>query len=132
MCTWLFKYHPIIIVYNLLFSDDLSFNKLAEQLHTFTGSYGLYTANNAVDRNTRTCTRTQTIGRNSVFNTVWWKVDLGRLYNIYSIDIIFKSYENYGTRICHYRVAESTPFLSIISCFKVYKEYIGWQKILIS
>lgn len=97
-----------------MFSDDLSFNKLTEQLHTWTGPYGLYTADNAVDRNTMTCTRTQTIGPNSDFKTVWWKVDLGRLYNIYSIDIIFKSYENYGTRICHYRVAESIPYVSIV------------------
>lgn len=97
-----------------MFSDDLSFNKLAEQLHTSSGPYGLYTAGNAVDRNTMTCMRAQAIGHNSVFKTVWWKVDLGRLYNIYSIDIIFKSYETYGMRICHYRVAESMPFVSIV------------------
>lgn len=29
--------------------------------------------------------------------TVWWKVDLGGVYNIYSIDIQFKNYESkYG------------------------------------
>lgn len=97
-----------------MFSDDLSFNKLAEQLHTSSGPYGLYTADNAVDRNTMISTRAQTIRRNSDFKPVWLKVDLGRLYNIYSTDIIFKSYENYGMRICHYRVAESMPFVSIV------------------
>lgn len=69
-------------------------------MHTY--FRGSYFANNAIDRNTVTCTRTQPIGRNDVFKTVWWKVDLGRLYNIYSIVIIFKSYENigsYGKRI---------------------------------
>lgn len=28
--------------------------------------------------------------------TVWWKVDLGRVYNIYSINILFKNYDGSG------------------------------------
>lgn len=29
---------------------------------------------------------------------VWWRVDLGRVYNIYSINILFKNYEGYVDR----------------------------------
>lgn len=41
-------------------------------------------ANNAVDRNTDTCTRTRAIGYGAQFNVV-----LGRVHNIYSINILF-------------------------------------------
>lgn len=56
----------------------------------------MYVASNAVDRNTATCMRTKGIGRNSDDKTVWWKVDLGAVYNIYSISILFKHYDGYG------------------------------------
>lgn len=76
--------------------DDLSYHKTATQSITFTGGETLYGAGNAVDRNTQTCMRTREIGRNSVDKTVWWKVDLGGLYSIYSINIIFKNYDSLG------------------------------------
>lgn len=40
--------------------------------------------------------RTEQMGRNSPFKTMWWKVDLGGLYNIYSINIVFKNYDGEG------------------------------------
>lgn len=40
--------------------------------------------------------RTYEIGRNSPDKTTWWKLDLGRVYNIYSIDILFKNYDGFG------------------------------------
>lgn len=40
--------------------------------------------------------RTKEIGRNSPDKTTSWKVDLGRVYNIYSIDILFKNYDGFG------------------------------------
>lgn len=43
-------------------------------------------ANNAVDRNTDTCTRTRAIGYGAQFNVV-----LGKVHNIYSINILFKN-----------------------------------------
>lgn len=55
-----------------------------------------YLAGNAVDRNFSTCMRTEAIGGNSPYNTVWWKVDLGGVYNIYSVNILFKNYDGYG------------------------------------
>ena len=76
------------------FTDDLSHNKDASQSHTFTGpGYG---AENAVDGNTATCMRTSQIGPNSPYKTVWWKVDLGGVYNIFSVNILFKNYNGYG------------------------------------
>lgn len=36
------------------------------------------------------------MGPNTFTKTVWWKVDLGRVYNIYSISIYFKNYDGYG------------------------------------
>ena len=74
--------------------DDLSHNKDASQSHTSSGSG--YDAENAVDRNIATCTRTEQIGGNSPYKTVWWKVDLGEVYNIYSVNILFKNYDSYG------------------------------------
>lgn len=56
----------------------------------------MYVASNAADRNTATCMRTNGIGRTLNDKTVWWKVDLGAVYNIYSINILFKHYDGYG------------------------------------
>lgn len=56
----------------------------------------MYEANNALDRNTATCMRTDQTGENSDYRKVWWKVDLGGNHSIYSISILFKSYDNMG------------------------------------
>lgn len=40
--------------------------------------------------------RTIVIGSTAEDKTVWWKVDFGGVYNIYSINIQFKNYEGYG------------------------------------
>lgn len=40
--------------------------------------------------------RTNPIGLNNPDKTVWWKVDLGGLRNIYSISVLFKNYNDYG------------------------------------
>ena len=76
------------------FKDDLSYNKDASQSGTFPGTR--YGAENAVDGNTATCTRTKEIASNSPDKTVWWKVDLGGVYNIHSVNILFKNYDGYG------------------------------------
>lgn len=74
--------------------DDLSLNKVATQSNTSTGTYS--DASNAIDGNTTTCMRTQPIGPNNPDRTVWWRVDLGGLKNIYSISALFKNYNDYG------------------------------------
>lgn len=51
---------------------------------------------NAVDRMVGTCTRTLEIGLTAYYKTVWWKVDIGGVYNIYRINIQFKNYDGYG------------------------------------
>lgn len=40
--------------------------------------------------------RTVEIGANSPQKSVWWKVDLGGVYNIHSINILFKKYDDLG------------------------------------
>lgn len=75
--------------------DELSYKKLASQSSTEIGLY--HEADNAVDGKTTTCMRAIPTGISSsnICNTVWWKVDLGGLYSIYSVDIIFKDYAEY-------------------------------------
>ena len=80
--------------HDFVYKDDLSYKKDASQSHTVLGpGYG---AENVVDGNTATCMRTEAIGPNSPYKTVWWKVDLGGVYNIYSVNILFKNYDGYG------------------------------------
>lgn len=52
-------------------------------------------ANNAIDKNITTCSRTNCIGGSSLYNNVWWKVDLGGAHSIYSIIILIKNYDAY-------------------------------------
>lgn len=53
---------------------------------------------------------TQPIGHTSPDKTVWWRVDLGRVYNIYSINVFFRSRDGYGTCIyfCTLRMIRTT------------------------
>lgn len=83
----------------LSFEDDLSNNKFATQSPIYPGSPTRHGAHNAVDRNTLTCMRTEQMGRNSPYKIMWWKVDLGGLYNIYSINILFQNYDGEGMLI---------------------------------
>lgn len=55
-----------------------------------------YDASMAIDRDTATCIRTLPIGLNNPEKKVWWKVDLGEVYNIQSINIVFANYNDYG------------------------------------
>uniref|UniRef100_K1RI85 Multiple epidermal growth factor-like domains 10 n=1 Tax=Magallana gigas TaxID=29159 RepID=K1RI85_MAGGI len=76
--------------------DDLSFKKIAIQSHTSLGTNN--DAWYALDRNESTCMRTNPIGLHDPDKTVWWKVDLGGVYSIYSIHIMFKNYPGYEKR----------------------------------
>ena len=78
--------------------DDLSIRKNAIQSTTEHGRNNAYQAANAVDGNITTCMRTQPIGAgtNVPDKTMWWKVDLGGIYNIYSVNILFRKYEGEG------------------------------------
>lgn len=79
-------------------TDDLLFQAVASQSPIFpaASAHYLYNASNAIDRNTSTCMRTDEIGTNSPQKNMWWKVDLGTAYGIYSIDILFKNYKDEG------------------------------------
>lgn len=72
--------------------DNLSYKKVATQSHTSPGNN--YVASKAVDGDIATCMRTQDIGGNTPYKTVWWKVDLGGVFSIYRINILFKDYED--------------------------------------
>lgn len=85
-----------LFLYIHYITDDLSYNKLATQSPIYPSSNTLYFARNAVDRNSSTCMRTDLIGRHSHYKKMWWKVDLGGIHNIYSIDILFKTYDSFG------------------------------------
>lgn len=74
--------------------EDISYKKVATQSHASTSVNT--EAKNAVDGNKATCMRTGDIGPNSKHKTVWWKEDLGGVYNIYSINIQFKNYDGFG------------------------------------
>nr|XP_022311643.1 multiple epidermal growth factor-like domains protein 10 [Crassostrea virginica] len=77
--------------------DDLSKNKVATQSTTAVGPIDAYRAGNACDRDVTTCMRTNPIGLSSD-KTVWWKVDLGGVYNIYSVNILFLNYNGLEIR----------------------------------
>lgn len=80
----------------MIATDDLSFKAVASQYPITPDPHHQYVASNALDRNTTTCMRTNDIGTNAPYNTTWWKVDLGEVYSIFSINIMFKTYESYG------------------------------------
>ena len=81
---------------SLFYIDDLSIGKSAFQSTTYPYYTDVFDAKNALDRNVTTCMRTEQIGPNSLDQTVWWKVDLGGVYNIYSVNILFKNYDGLG------------------------------------
>nr|XP_022306098.1 receptor-type tyrosine-protein phosphatase alpha-like isoform X1 [Crassostrea virginica] len=81
--------------------DDLSKDKVATQSTTSPPSIidaNKYVAGNAVDRDITTCMRTKEMGIGSPDQTAWWRVDLGRVYSIYSVNILFKNYPRYESR----------------------------------
>ncbi|XP_062599879.1 multiple epidermal growth factor-like domains protein 10 [Saccostrea cucullata] len=51
-----------------------------------------YAADRAVDGKNDTCTRTESIGPNSLYKKVWWYVDLEDIYSVYDITIQFVDY----------------------------------------
>lgn len=83
-----------------LFAENLSLKKNASQSRIITlDSLNQYRAINAVDGNTGTCMRTNDIGTNALHKATWWKVDLGGVYNIYDVNVLFKNYESLGTYV---------------------------------
>ena len=74
----------------------MSRKKVSTQSTIAVGPIDVYKAGNAVDRDITTCMRTKPIGLASVDKTMWWKVDLVGVYNIYSVNILFRSYDGLG------------------------------------
>lgn len=84
--------------------DDLSINKRATQLNTRLQTDINTDAVSAVDGDTDTCMMTNDIGKNSPNKWVWWKVDLGGVYSIHSIDILFRNYDGHGVYFVYKQV----------------------------
>lgn len=61
-----------------------------------------FDVNNVVDGNLVICMRICLIGICEFDCIMWWKVDFGWVYIIYSINIMFKSYDGYGRKVCNY------------------------------
>ncbi|XP_062600593.1 uncharacterized protein LOC134262231 [Saccostrea cucullata] len=75
-------------------TDDLSYGKRSEQSSSFACKpVSACLASNAVDRDISTCMRTEYIGLHSTYKTVWWYVNLGDVYSVYSIRVLFRTYE---------------------------------------
>ncbi|XP_061170700.1 multiple epidermal growth factor-like domains protein 6 [Saccostrea echinata] len=92
---------PLVCAIQIL-SFDISRYKSTSQASTWLCAVPtcntFYISSNAVDRVEGTCTRTSVIGGSSPEKTVWWKVDLGDIYSIYSINILFKDLPGYEDR----------------------------------
>lgn len=92
LISWTFTF---ILTYGF---DNLSANKPTDQYRqTYTcRSCG---AGKAVDGNMSTCMRTDDIGITTAFDSkTWWYVDLGGIYNVYNIRILFRDYPGYTIR----------------------------------
>lgn len=108
----------------LLFLDDLSKGQYTEQSKTRpcvpTSDCA---ANNAVDRNVGSCVRTEAFGINSQDKTMWWFVNLGNIYSIYSVRILFKDYgPEYGTVI--HSIVSFFWYLNLLTHFRSWAMYI--------
>lgn len=80
-----------------LFAENLSLKKNASQSPIMTPDpLNRYRAGNAVDGNTGTCMRTNDTGTTALHKATWRKVDLGGVYNIYDINVLFKNYDSDG------------------------------------
>ena len=109
-----------------LCTDDLSKGRVATQSTSFaysTSNIYLFNASNAVDRNITTCMRTGDIGRHSLYQTVWWRVDLGGVYSIYSVNILFKNYDSFGIFHIFDKTSNKKNVYSVNMHFKKYVGY---------
>lgn len=91
----------------LFLEEDLSYKKDATKFQNHQTATLQYKAEFAVDRNTTTCMRTDSIGKSSPEINTWWKVDLTHVCSIYSIRILFKNYNGFGL-IFFYQLAISS------------------------
>ncbi|XP_062571458.1 multiple epidermal growth factor-like domains protein 11 isoform X2 [Saccostrea cucullata] len=95
---------PILVILGELLNcygyDNLSQNKKAAQSSTWPcgKSCSLYRAENAVDDDIGTCSRSEVFGHNSPIKSAWWYVDLGETESIYRINILYRDYTGYVQR----------------------------------
>ncbi|XP_056019836.1 protein draper-like [Ostrea edulis] len=76
------------------------------------GTCQQYQSSHAVDGYIKTCTRTSSIGTNSLDKWTWWHVDLEEVLSIFSIRIQFKDYGEQYVRRQRGRVAGFSLYVS--------------------
>lgn len=81
------------LIIDYIYTDNISVGENATQNVTdICTPRSACAANNAVDRNISTCTKTMAIGSTSQFKFTWWYIDLGEILSVYDIRIQFKDY----------------------------------------
>lgn len=102
-----------------LFADNLSLKKNASLSPIITPDpFNQYRASNAVDGNTGTCMRTSDIGTTALHKATWWKVDLGGMNSIYSINILYKNYDSLGMYLVCLNINMATGKYNIVKSFQ--------------
>jgi hypothetical protein len=98
-----------------LLLDDLSKDKDAIQSKTrLCSPTSQCLAKNAVDRIYSTCMNADAFGILTPYKTMWWSVDLGAVYSIYSINVVFKDYVSTSGDI-HGKPTQSILFQTLIN-----------------
>lgn len=101
-----------IWISSVLFTENLSENKQTDQYRKIdTSICQLCASGGAVDGNTGTCMRTEDIGTTSNTDKTWWYVDMGGVYNVHNIRILFKDYSGYSKYACPF--IKSVNFISL-------------------
>lgn len=86
-----------------LFTENLSADKSTAQYRNI-DTCNTCDAGRAVDGDMNTCMRTEDIGRTSVYDKItWWYVDLGDVYNVYNIRILFRDYPGESKYVRNFR-----------------------------
>lgn len=86
-----------------LFTENLSADKSTDQYRNISlcKTCG---AGRAVDRDDGTCMRTEDIGTTSNNDKkTWWYVNLGGVFNVYNIRILFKDYSGHSKYVRNFR-----------------------------
>lgn len=97
---------------SVLFTENLSKNKRTDQYRKI--GLSKYDADRAVDGDNSTCMRTEDFGTTSVYDKkTWWFVDLGGVYNVYNIRILFMDYLGESKYVCPFVV--TVKFISLQS-----------------
>lgn len=120
---WFWSVQKILIT-SVLFTENLSENGQTDQYRNIdTSNCPFCASGRAVDGDNGTCMRTEDIGTTSFYDKkTWWYVDLGGVYNLYNIRILFKDYPGYSKYVCPF--VETVYFSSVQSKANLYITFL--------